>query len=79
MWRDLRLDGSPEWVAESLRNKSLVCVTDGSYNKKEAPNVCSAGWTMTCRQSGRKISGTLVEVSPSADSYRGEMLGILAI
>ena len=79
MWRDLRLDGSSEWVAESLRNKSLVCVTDGSYNKKEARDVCSAGWTMTCRQSGRKISGTLVEVSPSADSYRGEMLGMLAI
>ena len=34
---------------------------------------------MACRQTGRMISGTLKEKSLSAGSYRGEMLGMLAI
>ena len=34
---------------------------------------------MAYKQTGRMISGTLVEKSQSADSYRGEMLGMLAI
>ena len=79
MWEDMRLKESPEWVAECLRNNSLICVTDGSYNKPRAKNVCSAGWIMACRRTGRCISGTLVEKSQSAGSYRGEMLGMLAI
>ena len=79
MWKDLRLTEDPEWIVESLQNKSLVCVTDGSYDKQRAPNVCSAGWIVKCRRTGRQIRGSLVEASPSAGSYRGEMLGMLAI
>ena len=79
MWHDLRLHEDPSWVAECLKNKTLVCVTDGSYMKGRAPNLCSAGWVMACKQTRRHISGTLVERSESADSYRGEMLGMLAI
>ena len=79
MWEDLRLTEDLEWIVESLQNKSLVCVTDGLYDKQRAPDVCSAGWIMKCRRTGRQISGSLVEVSPSAGSYRGEMLGMLAI
>lgn len=43
MWSDLRLTKSPEWIVECLKKKTLVCVTDGSYNKKKAPGDCSAG------------------------------------
>ena len=73
MGEDLRMTESPEWVAECLWKKTLVCVTDGSYDKQRARYVSSAGWIMACRQTGRKISGTLVEKSPSAGSYRGEI------
>ena len=31
-------------------NKTLVCVTDGSYQKEKAPNLCSAGWIMACKK-----------------------------
>ena len=34
---------------------------------------------MACKQTKRHISGTLVEHLESADSYRGECLGMLAI
>ena len=70
---------SPKWVAECLRNKTLICVTDGSYAKKKATEVSSAGWIVACKQTRRIISGTLVRKSQSVDSYRGEILGMLAI
>ena len=40
MWEDLRLKEGPEWVAECLRNNSLVCVTDGS--SKQEPIIYAA-------------------------------------
>ena len=49
MWEDLRMTESPEWVAECLRNKTLICVTDGSYAKQRATEVCSAGWIIACK------------------------------
>ena len=78
-WDGLKLSEDPLWVAECLKNKMLVCVTDGSYNKQVAPDVCSAGWAMACTQTKRKILGTLLERSNYAGSYRGELLGMLAI
>ena len=79
MWKDLRMGQSAAWVADCLRDGNLVCVTDGSYMKKHAKDVCSAGWILACRVTKRQIGGTFVEISPSADSYRGELLGMLAI
>ena len=75
----LRLNKKPEWVAECLQNWTLVCLTDGSYIKNSAPDLCSAGWVLACRRTCRYIAGTLVERSPWANSFRGELLGMLAI
>jgi len=79
MWEDVQLNETPEWAAECLRTGDLVCVTDGSYNKKTAPDICSAGWVLASKSTRRYIAGTLVERSPWANSYRGELLGMLAI
>ena len=79
LWRGLNLNEDPSWAAECLANNTLVCVTDGSYQKELAPDLCSAGWILWCRKSGKCISGTLVEKSTYASSYRGELLGLLAI
>ena len=44
MW-DLRsLPEDLEWVAEAMRKGTLVGVSDGSYNRKWAPETCAAGW-----------------------------------
>ena len=56
-----------------------MCVTDGSYIKKSALDLCSAGWVLACRRTCRYIAGMLVERSPWAISFRGELLGMLAI
>ena len=46
-------------------NKTMVCVTDDLYIKDKAPNICSAGWVIACKQTRKQISGTLVERSES--------------
>ena len=56
-----------------------MCVTNGSYNKQVAPDVCSAGWAMAWTQTKRQILGTLIERSKYAGSYRGELVGMLSI
>ena len=79
MWDGLILSEDPSWVAECIKNRTPVCVTDGSYNKQVAPDVCSTGWVMACTQTKRQISGTLIERSKYTGSYREELLVMLAI
>ena len=79
MWDVLKLSENPSWVDECLKNKTLVCVTNGSYNKQVVPDVCSEGWVIACTQTKRQISGTLIERSKYAGSYRGELPCMLAI
>ena len=49
------------------------------YNRNWAPDTCTAGWVVCCRESGRFVLGSLAEVSALTSSYRGEQLGLLAI
>jgi hypothetical protein len=32
------------WIAEGMRNNTLIWVTDGSYNRKKAKELSRAGW-----------------------------------
>ena len=41
------------WVVEAMTRETAIWVTDGSYNKKIAPQVSSAGWIVYCT-AGRK-------------------------
>ena len=52
---------------------------NGSYKQKMAPEIWTAGWVIHCTVTNRNISATLIEKSDSASSYRGELLGMLAI
>ena len=79
MWEELCLNEDSEWVADCLQNNTLACVMDGSYIKKTAPDICSAGWVLACKSTNCYIAGTPVERSPWANSYRGELLGMLSI
>ena len=79
MWKNLAMPPDIQWLRDAVTNNTLICVTDGSYNLKAAPTICTAGWIIFCRATGRFISSSLIERSDSASSYRGELLGMLAI
>ena len=56
-------------------------MTDGSYDKKKEHDIdiCETGWIILWKSTGQCMSGSLVECSNSTSSYRGELLGMLAI
>ena len=85
MWDSLRLsgeDGDDEvgtWVKEAIEDNSLVAVTDGSYMKDLYPNMNSCAFIIECIKGRGRMSGAFPEQTMAACSYRGELLGLLAI
>ena len=68
-----------EWIPEAMSKETLTLVTDGSYIRQLAPNVCGAGWIVQDNLTGKKVKGSLAEWSSSAGIYRGGGLGMLAV
>ena len=79
MWEGATIDEDPLWVAQAMTAGTLICVTDGSYDRRKAYDLSGAGWTLYCTATKKQMSGSLVERSEYASSYRGELLGMLAI
>ncbi len=80
MW-DYMLDvtSEPSWLPLALERGTAVLTTDGSYDRKRGPNVSGAGWVIACQRSGNILKGSFFEFSSNASSYRGELLGLVAI
>ena len=79
MWEQLDIGTDLTWLVKAIQEGTAVAVTDGSYNKKLAPNISGAGWIIRCKVTGKEVRGSFSEYSTSAGSYRGELLGTLAI
>ncbi len=46
------------WVADGLTNGSLTWVTDGSYNRKKAIDLCGVGWIIFAPKQGTALLAT---------------------
>ena len=84
MWEGLRLSGDRDddagtWLKEAIEENTLVAVTDGSYMKELYPDVNSCAFILECNQGRGRMSGAFAEQTMAACSYRGELLGLLAI
>ena len=44
MWKDHYVHDDIDWIVTGMEQGTLICVTDGSYNRKKAPMICGAGW-----------------------------------
>jgi len=80
MWEHI-VEGDIEvgWVWDALANGMFLAVTDGSYNREKAPTVSGSGWIIVCSACHRTLRGSFFKVSHSAGSYRGKLLGLVAI
>ncbi len=67
------------WIANGMRQNSLIWVTDGAYNRKKASNLSGVGWIISCTRTGLRLVGTFWEKSNWANLYRAEMLGLCAL
>jgi len=80
MWEHI-VEGDIEvgWVWDALANGTFLAVTNGSYDREKAPMVSGSGWIIVCTDCHRTLRGSFFEVSHSAGSYRGKLLGLVAI
>ena len=81
LWRSFRVDGDGSWIYGGLLNNTLVLMSDGSYNRGMAPEVCSSASIILRSDTGDRAVVTWVEKSDvhTADNYRAELLGAIAL
>ena len=79
MWDDMRLSGDDGWLKEAIRDNTLVAVTDGSYMRSLYPHMNSCAFILECTQGRGRLTGAFSEQTIAACSYRGELLGLMAI
>ncbi len=79
MWSGITLRGTFDNVLASVRDGIAEWVTDGSFDRKRAPSISSAGWIIFCPTTKSYLRGAFYEVSPDASAYRGELLGLTAL
>jgi hypothetical protein len=79
MWEGLRISRDDTWVREAIRDNSLVAITDGSNMKDLFPNMNSCAFIFECTKKRGRMTGAFPEQTTEAGSYRGELIGLLAI
>ena len=67
------------WLIHGMETNSLNWVTDGSYDRKHASVISGVGWIIFCHMTGKWLVGSFWEKSPSASSYRAELLGLWSL
>ena len=63
----------------AIRESTCIAVADGSYIREIHPDLCSAAFVLECTKKRGRIVGYFPESSPSANAFRGELMGLLAI
>ena len=79
MWKDLQYVGEDSWIEEAIADNSLVACTDGSFIRELYPDLCSAAFILECSKGRGRLVGSFPEKTTSANAYRGELLGLMAI
>ena len=68
-----------QWLIDGVKNNTIISETDGLYDRKVAPNISGVGWLVCCTSSEKILRANFYEKSKSASSYRGELLGLVAL
>jgi hypothetical protein len=79
IWDNLQWVGDDNWIAEAIRGGTCVAVTDGSYMGTLYLEIHSAAFVLECSNGSGQLWGSFSESSHCACSYRGELVGLMAI
>ncbi len=79
LWDHLTITGGDYWIHQAIAKGTLVAVMDGLYMCKLYPNICSAAFVLECSKGQGCIYGTFSEATKVANTYRGKLLGLMAI
>jgi hypothetical protein len=79
LWEYMYIEGGADWIAQAITARSLVAVTDGSYKWQIYQQLCSAAFVLECAHGRGRLIGSFKKASKAAKTYRGELLGLMAI
>ena len=79
MWEEIEIVGGTEWLCDAIADGTLVAATDGSFIQQMHPDVCAACFVMECTKGRGRLIGPFAEITKSANAYRGELLGLMAV
>jgi hypothetical protein len=79
MWDNLQWTGEDDWLATAIAEGTCIAVTDGSYVKDLYPSINSAVVVLECTRGRGRVWCSFPEASRAACSYRGELIGLMAI
>ncbi len=76
---NLKWTGEDSWIASSIQDGSCIGVTDGSYMKHLFPTIHSTALVLECQKGRGRLWCSFPKASLTACSYRGELVGLMAI
>jgi hypothetical protein len=79
MWDSVQLVGDMNWLRDSITAGDCIAVTDGSYMREISTEICSNAFFFENADRTCKLVGAFPERSETANAYRGELLGLMAI
>jgi hypothetical protein len=79
MWENLQWIGNEGWLAVAIAEGTCIAVADGSYMKDLYPTISSAAVILECTKGRGRVWCSFPEASQAACSYRGELVGLMAI
>ncbi len=80
MWENIHEgDINVEWIKAAITEGSFLGVTNGSNDRERARTVSDLGWVICCTKTRRLLRGSFFKISLKAGSYRGELLGLVAL
>jgi hypothetical protein len=79
MWDNLKWVGDDEWIAIAIAKGTCMAVTDGSFMKDLYPHIHLAALVLECTKGRGRVWCSFPEASQVTCSYRGELIGLMAI
>jgi hypothetical protein len=79
MWENSKWYGKNNWISSLIQDCSCIAVKNGSYMKKLFPSIYSTLLVIECQKGGGRLWCSFSEPSKTACSYRGELVGLMAI
>jgi hypothetical protein len=75
----MKMIGGTDWLAQAIAGGALNAVTDRSYIRENYPDLCSAAFILKCKCSGGCVVEAFPEASIKANTFCGELLGLMAV
>ena len=79
MWDNLQWFGDDDWCAMAIAEGTCIAVTDGSYMEDLYPTINLAAVVLECTGGRGRVWCSFPEASRAVCSYRGELIGLMAI